>query len=88
MGKADDSRRTKKYPQKSGIRNLTKATNENSKSYKQATTQAKKTSDVKEMMTPYQKTKQTTFIVSFIMILASFLWILEKNKQNASNFIV
>lgn len=40
------------------------------------------------MMTPYKKTKQAQFIVSFIRILASFLWILKKNKQNASNFIV
>ena len=58
------------------------------KSSKQATTQAKKTSDVKEMMTPYQKTKQTPFIVNFIMILYGFLWILEKNKQNVGEFIV
>lgn len=28
MGKADDSRRTKKYPQKNRVRNLAKATNE------------------------------------------------------------
>ena len=48
----------------------------------------KKTSDVNEKMTPYQKTKQTPFIVSFITILGGFLWILKKNKQNASNFIV
>ena len=87
MGKADDSRRTKKYPQKNRVRNLAKATNENSISINEATTQAKN-SDVKEKMTPYQKTKQTTFIVSFIMILGGFLWILEKNKQNMVNFIV
>ena len=48
----------------------------------------KKTSDVNEKMTPYQKTKQTPFIVSFITILYGFLWILEKNKQNMVNFIV
>ena len=47
-----------------------------------------KTSDVKEIMTPYQKTKQTLFIVSFIMILYGFLWILNKNKQKEGNFIV
>ena len=39
------------------------------------------------MMTPYQKTKQTKFIVSFITILGGFLWILEKNKQNVDKFI-
>ena len=40
------------------------------------------------MLTPYQKTKQTKFIVIFIMILYGFLWILKKNKQNMVNFIV
>ena len=40
------------------------------------------------MMTPYQKTKQTPFIVSFIMILGGFLGFLEKIKQKEGNFIV
>lgn len=95
MGKADDSRRTKKRTQKNGIRNpqknrvrnLAKATNENSISIKASNDASKKTSNVKEMMTPYQKSKANTVFVCFIMILYGFLWILEKNKQKENNFI-
>lgn len=79
MGKADDSRRTKKIILRNKARNLAKATNENSKSYKQTMTQAKTATLKKE--TPRQKTKQTPIIASFITILGGFLWILEKNKQ-------
>ncbi|MBR2333834.1 MAG: hypothetical protein IKA59_00645 [Clostridia bacterium] len=55
MGKADGSRRTKKRTQKNGIRNPqkkgkkpAKATNENSISIKEATTQAKKPATLKK----------------------------------------
>ena len=48
MRKADDSRRTKKYPQKK-VRNLAKAKNENSISIKEATTQAKKPATLKKL---------------------------------------
>ena len=41
MRKADDSRRTKKYPQKNRVRNLAKASNENSINVNEATTKAK-----------------------------------------------
>ena len=55
MGKADDSRRTIKYPQKSGMRNLAKATNENSMSFNASNNASKKASDVKEMRLPIKK---------------------------------
>ena len=47
-----------------------------------------KTSDVKEKRLPIKKTKQTTFIVSFIKILYGFLGFLEKVKQKEGKFIV
>ena len=66
---------------------MAKETNEISISIK-ASNDASKTSDVKEIMTLYQKTKQSPIIVIFIMILGGFLWILAKNKQKEDNFIV
>ena len=53
MGKDDDSRRTKKYPQKNRVRNLAKTTNEISISVNASNDASKKTSDVKK--TPCQK---------------------------------
>lgn len=48
MRKDGDSRRTKKYPQKSWIRNLAKATNENSIGNKES-------NDFNEMITAISK---------------------------------
>ena len=79
MGKADDSRRTKKRTQKNGIRNpqknrvrnLAKATNENSISIKASNDASKKTSNVKEMMTPYQKRQSKH---RFCLFYYDFVW--------------
>ena len=61
MRKVDDSRRTKKYPQKNGIRNLAKATNENSISIKEATTQAKKPATLKKRWLPVKNKTNTVY---------------------------
>ena len=87
MGKADDSRRTKKYPQKKG-KKLGEINKWKQHKHQWSNDASKKTRDVKEIMTPYQKTKQTPFIASFITILYGFLWILEQNKQKEGNYIV
>ncbi|MBP3291162.1 MAG: hypothetical protein J6M26_01780 [Clostridia bacterium] len=78
MGKADDSRRTKKRTQKkwdkksskNRVRNLAKATNENSISIKQATTQAKKTATLKKRDS-LSKNKANTVYCEFY---CDFVW--------------
>ena len=54
MRKADDSRRTKKYPQKNRVKNLAKATNENRKALNKQR-RKQKNSDVKEIRLPIKK---------------------------------
>ena len=70
----------KKYPQKSGIKNLAKATNENSISIKEATTQAKN-SEVKEKRLPIKK-KQSKH--RLLLVLLRFCMVFYGFKRKTS----
>ena len=78
----------KKYPQKQGKKlgesNKWKQHKHPSKQRRKQ----KKQATLKKWCLPYKKTKQTPFIVSFIMISDGFLGFLKKNKQKEDNFIV
>lgn len=88
MGKDDDSRRTKKISSKKQGKKLGESNKLKQHKHQWSNDACKKNSNVKEIRLPIKKTKQTLFIVSFIMILYGFLWILNKNKQKEGNFIV